>query len=277
MRGAAILGAFILGAMAATAMVCAYEDVQPGTPVDVEPTRSEAGVAAGKETAQSRWPPPQVQVTRQQAIETARDRCTGAAPEVTPVENPHDPVARLMPLDEFEDRTGGRSLFHGSDRYVWVVQFEGESLGAGLSARPGQDPPVQRFAGCAVDAEDGAVRQSFRGSAEPVLLPMGISPRIPSEVPDDNLGTAVEAWEPVPFTREEARNAVRSRYGSPGWFVDRVEIELVRYTGTCHGRASSQPRPLAVHRQRPLAACAMCLCPGSSAAWNGAQRTARTD
>ena len=36
MRGAVILGAPILGAMAATAIACAYEDVQPGTPADAE-------------------------------------------------------------------------------------------------------------------------------------------------------------------------------------------------------------------------------------------------
>ncbi|MBI4218877.1 MAG: hypothetical protein HY682_01955, partial [Chloroflexi bacterium] len=145
----------------------------------------------------------------------------------------------------FEDRTKSYGP-HNSGDYVWVVQFEGESTDRFETTH-------LRYAGCAVDAADGVVRQEFRRAAEPLLLPKSLLNRLPSEASDVNLGTAVEAQGPVSFSREAAKGFVASKYGRAGvgrgdWTVgSKAEIELVRYTGLCHGKltdaAAATPTP----------------------------------
>ncbi len=234
-RAVALITVWVLMTLGAAA--CETEDELRNPVVQSEPTASQTRQSPGVEVGLSPWPPAEVKFSREQAIQIARKRCTGSSPEVTAVENPHDPVARLMPVSEFEDRVAGRSSPHGADQLVWVVQLEGESFGAGIAAVSRRQPPPFHYVACAVDAQSGEVTRSSRTRAQPVFLPTGISPIVPSPAFDPNLGSAVEARGTVGFNREAAIELVRSVYRSaPGLLVDRAEIELVRYSGYCPGQ-----------------------------------------
>ncbi len=95
-------------------------------------------------------PTPITRITREQAIQIALSR-TGSQPELTAVENPRNPVARLMRLDEYY-KSWNRP-FPPPDTLVWVVQFEGTSYSAG----PGEGWPRTQYnyAVVVLDAEFG--------------------------------------------------------------------------------------------------------------------------
>jgi len=75
-------------------------------------------------------------------------------PEVTAVENPRNPVARLMKLREYDEGySAGNPFLPDPDTLVWVVQYEGESHGAGIS-----DPRTQySYATVVIDAQSGII------------------------------------------------------------------------------------------------------------------------
>jgi hypothetical protein len=111
-----------------------------------------------------------VPVTETVAIETALADAVRQWPEVTPITDPHDPYAALMAMNERRDLRALRALGPGDmsalgsdllngERYVWVVQLEGESRPAGISE--GSDTTYS-FAMFIIDATDGQMIGSER-------------------------------------------------------------------------------------------------------------------
>jgi hypothetical protein len=98
-------------------------------------------------------------ITREQAIQIAFQRFAMSAPEVTAVENPRNPVARLMRLREYDPSySSGGPLMPDPDTLVWVVQVEGESYGAGIA-----DPSTKfSYATVVIDAQSGRMIEESR-------------------------------------------------------------------------------------------------------------------
>ena len=80
-------------------------------------------------------------------------------PGVTPVENPRNPVARLMTLLEYGERVGEGGQFTEPDPLVWVVQVEGESYSAGIAAAP---RTKYGYATVVIDARSGTIIRMSR-------------------------------------------------------------------------------------------------------------------
>jgi len=99
-------------------------------------------------------PTPATPITREQAIEIALQRLT-SMPEVTAVENPRNPVARLMKLRDYDvGYATGSPFLPNPDTLVWVVQFEGTSYSAGIAAEPRTQ---YSYAMVVMDAQSGNV------------------------------------------------------------------------------------------------------------------------
>ena len=107
-------------------------------------------------------PTPVSHITENQAIATALEMVTMPMPEVTGVQNPRNPVARLMTLGEYEEQyTSGRSARDPATP-VWVVQIEGESESAGIVLPSGRTQ--FQYSVVVLDARTGS---SIAGSRSP--------------------------------------------------------------------------------------------------------------
>lgn len=194
------------------------------------PTKPPATPTPASQQDSSVWPPPGVNVTHDRAMQIARSKCLGAEPEMSPVSNPRDPVVWLMTTAEYEGRAGARTAGYSTSRYVWAVQFLGESHTAVDRSSSGV---TDYFAECAVDANDGQVQQINR-SKTPFLLPEGIAPTLPRATSSVNSGRAVLTTEPVDFTREQVQDFINQHFGGPygrtAPLPGYAQIELVRYT-----------------------------------------------
>ena len=100
-------------------------------------------------------PTPVTPITWGRATGIALQLVTMPWPEVTAVENPRNPVARLMTLREYLELIGGGGTFRNPDMLVWVVQYEGVSY----SAFPGAPEPREQYnyATVVIDAQSGTV------------------------------------------------------------------------------------------------------------------------
>jgi len=111
-------------------------------------------------------PTPITRITREQAIQIALSS-TGIMPAATAVENPRNPVARLMTLGEYQARFNLSSGPRDAAMLVWVVQFEGTSYSAGIgSAWPFTQ---YNYAVVVLDAESGNVIATTRLQQEPLF------------------------------------------------------------------------------------------------------------
>src|SRR3990170_6926357 len=108
-------------------------------------------------------PTPVTPITREQAIQIGL-REVGTQPEVTAVENPRNPVARLMTLREYLELIGGGGTFRNPDMLVWVVQYEGVSYSAGFPDARGIYGPRTKYnyTTVVIDAQSGAVIMGSR-------------------------------------------------------------------------------------------------------------------
>ncbi len=97
-------------------------------------------------------PMPVSPITREQAIQIALMRVAMSAPEATAVENPRNPVARLMTVRGYWELKGDGYVLPDPDALLWVVQFEGESYTAGIAAEPRRK---FSYATVVLDAESG--------------------------------------------------------------------------------------------------------------------------
>jgi len=106
---------------------------------------------------------PITRITREQAIQIAL-RETGSQPEVTAVENPRNPVARLMTLGEYQARFNLSSGPWDAATLVWVVQYEGVSYSAGFPDAHGiYGPRTQyNYTTVVMDAQSGTVIMGSR-------------------------------------------------------------------------------------------------------------------
>lgn len=122
----------------------------------VAPTPAPTGTpTASAEQRDITTPTPASLITQEQATESALQAVTRPMPEVTVVENPRNPVARLMTLREYQERIGGGSSFlTDPDTLVWVVQVEGESYSAGIAAVPRTQ---YSYATVVIDAQNGTI------------------------------------------------------------------------------------------------------------------------
>lgn len=100
-------------------------------------------------------------ITENQAIARALEMLTGPMPEVTGVQNPRNPVARLMTLGEYEEQyfSGGSALDPAT--LVWVVQIEGKSEDAGIV--PPSERKQYRYSVEVLDAQTGRSIAGSRG------------------------------------------------------------------------------------------------------------------
>ncbi|MBU2008989.1 MAG: hypothetical protein KJ624_03955 [Chloroflexi bacterium] len=116
-------------------------------------------------------PTPVTPITREQALQVALSR-TGIEPEVTAVQNPRNPVARLMTIrDYFELQLGitpNYGLFEGPDMLVWVAQYEGTSYDAFPVPFP-VDRTQYNYTVVVLNAQNGLPHMTWRGAAP--LLP----------------------------------------------------------------------------------------------------------
>jgi len=106
-----------------------------------------------------------LRITEEFAIKLAMESFGRSAPEVVPVEDARDPLARLMRLSEYAALTGG-SIPESADSLVWVVEAEGFWSTAGIV--PVESRTTFRYASVAIDTQTGDSRQSGR-SPKPVL------------------------------------------------------------------------------------------------------------
>ena len=108
-------------------------------------------------------------ISRERAVELAFDEGLRALPGVTAVEQPRDPVAQLMRIDEYYERQDGQ-VVPGANTAVWVVEVEGVSR---VEARaPDGARPAYHYAVVLIDAATGEVRHIERAN-EPVLARTG--------------------------------------------------------------------------------------------------------
>jgi len=98
-------------------------------------------------------------LAQEQAVNIALSWVIRPMPGVTPVENPRNPVARLMTLLEYGERVGEGGQFTEPDPLVWVVQVEGESYSAGIAAAP---RTKYGYATVVIDARSGTVIRMSR-------------------------------------------------------------------------------------------------------------------
>lgn len=105
-------------------------------------------------------------ITEEQAIQRAMEQLEDAAPEISGVGNPHNPVAWRMTSGEFDQRTGTSGPT--ADTPVWVVQVEGESHSEGLGGNN-----TYHYAVAVLDARSGALI-GRRDSNEPLPWPKAI-------------------------------------------------------------------------------------------------------
>ena len=101
-------------------------------------------------------PTPVTPITWGRATGIALQLVTMPWPEVTAVENPRNPVARLMKLREYDEGySAGNPFLPDPDTLVWVVQYEGVSY----SAFPGAPEPREQYnyATVVIDAQSGTV------------------------------------------------------------------------------------------------------------------------
>lgn len=104
-------------------------------------------------SAPSGTPTPATPITREQAIQIAFQQVSMSSPGVTAVENPRNPVARLMTEVEWAQLRGAVGA-REPDRLVWVVQFQGTSYSAGIGAVPRTQ---YSYATVAIDAQSGQI------------------------------------------------------------------------------------------------------------------------
>ncbi len=130
---------------------------------------AEKGTVIGRSYLVQAFLPPASPITREQALRISL-YWTGSLPEVTAVENPRNPVARLMKLREYDPSySSGGSLMPDPDTLVWVVQWEGVSYSAGIAAVPRTQ---SNYAVVVIDAQNGRIIAASRPfaplfSAEP--------------------------------------------------------------------------------------------------------------
>jgi len=145
-RSGHIQGILLVGAIALLLLTaCIQVAPTPG------PTGTPADSAGQPVTG---TPTPVTPITREQAIQIALGEISIPQPEVSAVENPRNPVARLMTEAEYARARGAVGALH-PDRLVWVVQFEGVSYSAGIGAVP----PLRQlnYATVAIDAQSGNI------------------------------------------------------------------------------------------------------------------------
>ncbi len=97
-------------------------------------------------------PTPVTPITREQAIQIALGEVSMSWPDAaTALENPRNPVARLMTEAEWAQLRGAVGARY-PDRLVWVVQFQGISYSVGIGAVPRTQ---YNYAVVAIDAQTG--------------------------------------------------------------------------------------------------------------------------
>jgi hypothetical protein len=101
-------------------------------------------------------PTPVTPITREQAIQIVLGEVSMSWPDAaTALENPRNPVARLMTEAEWAQLRGAVGALH-PDRLVWVVQFQGISYSQGIGESIGAVPRTQyNYAIFAIDAQTG--------------------------------------------------------------------------------------------------------------------------
>ncbi|MBI4336651.1 MAG: hypothetical protein HY683_02325 [Chloroflexi bacterium] len=104
-------------------------------------------------------PPGGTRITKALAVKLALESFKLPEPEIMPVEDARDPVARLMRLGEYVALTGG-STRENADSLVWVVEAEGMWRSAGIV--PVESRTTYRYASVAIDAETGNFIASSR-------------------------------------------------------------------------------------------------------------------
>ena len=104
--------------------------------------------------------PSREQITEARAIELAMLNAMYSMPGATAVDDPRNPIARLMTIDQYWDILGRAPIVVGAGQLIWVVQVEGESELVG-------PPPAEArrgfsFAFFAFDAGTGTAAGSTR-------------------------------------------------------------------------------------------------------------------
>jgi hypothetical protein len=97
-------------------------------------------VACGSRGESSEGDIPDGLISRETAIETAFTAARMGFPGASGMTDPHDPVAELMAYNGEDEPRPLTDGLRADERYVWVVQLEGESYSTrnffGTSERP---------------------------------------------------------------------------------------------------------------------------------------------
>jgi hypothetical protein len=151
-------------------------------------------------------------ITEALAIKLAIESFGMPAPEIMPVEDPYDPVARLMRLSEYE-ALRGVSIPESADSLVWIVEAEGAWSDAGIV--PVESRTIYRYASAAIDTQTGDFIASSR-TYEPLLGSQGRAPLVtptptltPTPTPRPTIAAGAALWRCWPPDR------VRGETGSP--------------------------------------------------------------
>ncbi len=108
-------------------------------------------------------------LTEAQAIETALKRAAQAMPEVNAGRDIGSPRARLMTLQEYEDRFTSSRTYYDRTIPVWVVSMEGRWGPAGIAASPSATPTPFTHGVEVLDARTGETVSAMR-SNQPIRL-----------------------------------------------------------------------------------------------------------
>jgi len=135
-----------------------------------EPLADILAVVEGAVAGTGSTPTPMYLVSREEAIENAMAVFSQPRPEVTEVENLHDPEAHLMRLGVAED------LLHRSRSYmdpgspVWVVQVRGRASDAGIV--PPESRKEYSYAAAIIDGQDVATVIGTKYTNTPIFTPL---------------------------------------------------------------------------------------------------------